>query len=108
MKQKSELDLTQEDIHYSFLYQIGIMMDDKPNEDGHYGREVECTWVGHAYKNFSIEDLERNPRKDFEAFMKRGGPTVINMRFIRNYTKDVEDSWTINAVNFSKIDGAVS
>ena len=35
--------------------QIGIMMDDKPNEDGHYGREVECTWVGHAYKNFSIE-----------------------------------------------------
>ena len=30
-------------------------MDDEPNSEGHYGRQVECTWVAHAFKNY--EDL---------------------------------------------------
>ena len=27
-------------------------MDDEPNSEGHYGRQVECTWVAHAFKNY--------------------------------------------------------
>ena len=37
------------------LIKIGILMDDEPNSEGHYGRQVECTWVAHAFKNY--EDL---------------------------------------------------
>ena len=28
------------------------MMDDDPDENGAYGRSVECTWVGHSFKNY--------------------------------------------------------
>ena len=27
-------------------------MDDDPDENGAYGRSVECSWVGHAFKNY--------------------------------------------------------
>ena len=27
-------------------------MDDEPDENGSYGRQVECTWVGHAFKDY--------------------------------------------------------
>ena len=33
-------------------------MDDEPDREGNYGRSVECTWVGHAYKDYV--DLGRN------------------------------------------------
>ena len=31
------------------------------------------------------------------------GPVVLVYRFIRNYTKGVEDSWTINGINHRSI-----
>ena len=52
MKERSELDLKDDDIFYSFLYQMGVIMDDEPDADGSYGRQVECTWVGHAFKDY--------------------------------------------------------
>ncbi len=27
-------------------------MDDEPDSNGNYGRQVECTWVAHAFKNY--------------------------------------------------------
>jgi len=104
-KQRAELDFKENDIFLSYTYQIGIMMDDDPNEDGHYGRQVECTWVGHACKNYLdlIDQTNANPIQLKEHIDSLGGPTVLNFRFIRDYSKNVEDSWTVNALNYFKL-----
>jgi len=105
MKERTELDLNEEDIFYSFLYQIGIMMDDEADEAGNFGRQVECTWVGHAFKDYErvVEENNGNPMRIKDELAKHMGPTILNFRFIRNYSKGVEDSWTINALNYYKL-----
>jgi len=105
MKQRSELNLEKDDMYFSFPYQIGIMMDDEPDSNGNYGRQVECTWVAHAFKNYVeiLEDFNGNPMKVKEHMDEVGGPTILNFRFIRDFTKNVEDSWTVNAMNYFKI-----
>lgn len=106
MKQRAELNLTADDIYYGFLYQIGILMDDEPDQEGHYGRSVECTWVGHAYKNYVdlVTENNSNPMRIKEVLEENGGQTILNFRFIRNYSKGKEeDSWTINALNYYKL-----
>lgn len=105
MRQRAELDLKDADIYLGYTYQIGIMMDDDPNEDGHYGRQVECTWVGHACKNYLhlIDQTNGNPMELKKQIDLLGGPTILNFRFIRDYSKNVEDSWTVNALNYFKL-----
>lgn len=80
-------------------------MDDEPNSEGHYGRQVECTWVAHAFKNYMDLALEYNgnPMQLKEVMDARGGPTIINLRFIRDFSKNVEDSWTVNGLNYYKL-----
>jgi len=105
VKQRAELDLQENDIFFSFLYQIGILMDDEPNSEGHYGRQVECTWVAHAFKNYEdlADEYNGNPMRLKEVMDASGGPTIINLRFIRDFSKNVEDSWTVNGLNFYKL-----
>jgi len=106
MRERAELNLTADDIYYGFLYQIGILMDDEPDREGNYGRSVECTWVGHAYKDYVDLVLENNsnPMRIKDVLEENGGPTILNFRFIRGYTKGKEeDSWTINALNYYKL-----
>jgi hypothetical protein len=105
LKQRRELDLQEDDMFFSFLYQMGILMDDEPNAAGDYGRQVECTWVAHAFRNYNdiLEEMNGNPMKIKEVMDAEGGPTVMNFRFIRDFTKNVEDSWTVNALNYYKI-----
>jgi len=104
-KQKSELNLNEDDIYYSFLYQIGIMMDDHPDQTGQYDRRVECTWVGHAFKGYFsiVEENNGNPHKIKSVLDKERGPTILNFRFIRDYSKNVEDSWRLNTINYFKL-----
>merc|ERR1712107_872434 len=105
MQQRAELNLKQEDIFYNFLYQIGILMDEEPDDQGRYGRQVECTWVGHAFRGYLdvVEEQNGNPMKIKEVLDRERGPTILNFRLIRNYSKDMEDSWTINAFNYFKL-----
>eukprot|EP00088_Acartia_fossae_P038484 TRINITY_DN3991_c0_g1_i18.p1 TRINITY_DN3991_c0_g1~~TRINITY_DN3991_c0_g1_i18.p1 ORF type:complete len:243 (-),score=20.67 TRINITY_DN3991_c0_g1_i18:753-1481(-) len=105
MKQRAELDLQLDDISNHYLYQIGIMMDDQPDEFGNYGRQVECTWVAQAFKDFLslVDECGGNPMDVKRAMDAQGGLTVLNFRFIRDYSKNVEDSWTINALNYYKV-----
>lgn len=105
MRQRAQLDLKDTDIILGYTYQIGIMMDDDPNENGHYGRQVECTWVGQACRNYLhlIEQTNGNPMELRKQIDLLGGPTILNFRFIRDYSKNVEDSWTVNALNYFKL-----
>ena len=89
------------------------MMDDDPIEENKHTRHVEITWVAHAMSQeiedamteHSMEVLRPNEtREKLQAVLEEtGGQTILNYRFIREYTKGVEDSWTVNVVNHFKL-----
>ena len=102
-----------ENIQINFIYQIGIMMDDDPIEENKHTRHVEITWVAHAMSKEAEDAMTEHsmevlrPKESLEKMQevldKTGGSTILNYRFIREYTKGVEDSWTVNAVNHFKL-----
>ena len=94
------MSLEKEDIYISFSFQVGIMMEDHPTEENQSTRHVEITWVGHSFPNYS-EVVERslNPLEIKNFMDQQGGPMILNYRFIKDFTKGVEDSWSINALN---------
>jgi len=109
MQQRQLLSVKKDDIFISFIYQIGILMEDIKREEGsqpeapEHTRHVEITFVCHSHPVFS-EAMEDNERFKNYAEIKaeidnRGGPVVSNYRFIRDMTKGVDDQWTINVVN---------
>jgi len=106
-----------DDILKSFVFQVGILMEDHPTEKDQHIRHVEITWVGKVFPNHqhfideqmkkammtgtpSISQSVRGIKNEIE---ERGGPLIVNYRFIRDFTKGVEDSWTINAANHFRV-----
>jgi len=100
-EQRSALAIDIKDVYFSFVYQIGILMEDHPTEENKSIRHVEITWVGHHFPDYQsvIETCDGNPMEVKKYMDQHGGPQILNYRFIRDYTKGVEDSWTINALN---------
>ena len=108
---KERLAVSTEDIWYHFIYQIGVIMDDHDPTD----RQVEITYIAHHIKekNVNMEKAiekmqdklwseKQNTSRAFVETMEEiegPGPELLVYRFIRNYTKGVEDSWTINGIN---------
>ena len=76
-------------------------MEDHPTIENQSTRHVEITWVGHSVPNYPyiVANL-KSPTEIKNHVMERGGPLVLNFRFIKDFTKGVEDSWTINALNY--------
>ena len=101
--QRSLLSIDAKDIYMSFVFQIGILMEDTPSEEeeGKHTRHVEITWVGHTFPDYLgvVEECGGNPVSVKRYMDERGGPQILNYRFIREFTKGVEDDWTINALN---------
>ncbi len=63
-------------------------------------RHVEITYTAHYVKNYlDIVKSSTSPTELKNMVEAAGGPIVVNYRFIREYTKGVEDSWTLNALN---------
>ncbi len=63
-------------------------------------RHVEITFVGHAYPDVDeLGDTITSISDGVSKIKAGGGPIVVNYRFIREFTKGVEDQWTINALN---------
>jgi len=90
MDQRHLIALSKDDIIYSFVYQIGVMLDENRNT-----RHVEITYTAHYIPEKNADtDEETQNFTDFQRSI-----LVLTYRFIRNYTKGVEDSWTINALN---------
>ena len=97
--QSQRLLVNRKDIFYNFVYQIGVILDDHDVKKRH----VEVTYVAHAIPN--LKDLMDEESLSFQEVHKANmehetGPIVLACRFIRNYSKGVEDSWTINALNY--------
>ena len=108
LPQRSALSVEKDDIYFSHTHQIGILMEDHPTEENQQIRHVECTWVGHTFPNYQeiMDQCGGDPRKIKQVLNEKGGPIILNYRFIREYTKGVEDSWTINAVNHFRLNDA--
>ena len=60
-------------------------------------RFVEITMVGYARLN-NPEQLQQMMNSD-PANPTLPDTVILNYRFIRDYTKNVSDSWTVNIVN---------
>ncbi|XP_026748490.1 uncharacterized protein LOC113509370 [Galleria mellonella] len=95
MSQRQLLAIEKEDIFYAFPYQVGIMFDDADK------RWVEITMCYHVLKGLKhMKDtgdlppisLGSQPEYEDKIF-------ILNYRFIREFTKGVEDSWWVNIVN---------
>ena len=98
--EREALALEPEDIYIGFSYQVGIMMEDHPTEENQSTRHVEITWVGHSFPNYSnLVEKFKNPLEIKNHMDQQGGPMILNYRFIKDFTKGVEDTWSINALN---------
>ena len=98
--EREALALEEKDIYIGFCYQVGILMEDHPTEENQSIRHVEITWVGHSFPNYiELASTLPNPLALKMKMDDLGGPQILNYRFIKEFTKGVEDSWSINALN---------
>ncbi|KAF9803871.1 hypothetical protein SFRURICE_013148 [Spodoptera frugiperda] len=95
VSQRQLLAIEKEDIFYAFPYQVGVMFDDADK------RWVEITMCYHVFRGLRhLKDagdlppitIGVQPEYQDKIF-------ILNYRFIREFTKGVEDSWWINIVN---------
>ena len=94
------LAVSEDDIYFSFAHQIGIMMDDHPTIENASTKHVEIMWVGHSFPNYvDVVAEHKNPLEVKKLMDAKGGPMVLNYRFIKEFTTHVEDTWRINALN---------
>lgn len=94
------MKVAEEDIYFSFLYKIDIELEDKSRNGINSIKHVEITWCGHSFPDYvNVVDRIKDPL-DVQQYMdENGGAMVLNYKFIRNFSKEFDDSWTINALN---------
>jgi len=80
------------DIFLRFIYEIGIIFDDNTNK-----RYVEITTVVQGIHGIGVHVDNGGEMSDMMS--KPNQLYICNYRFIREYTKGVEDDWTINKLN---------
>jgi len=86
--QKQFIKVNPKDIFFKAIYEIGMIFDDE-NEK----RYVEITTILHG-----IHGLE-GVVQDMGTAYKKEQYYVCNYRFIREFTKGVQDDWSINKLN---------
>nr|CAD7587247.1 unnamed protein product [Timema genevievae] len=99
MQQRLELALSKEDIYFSFPYQIGVMFNDNDQQ-----RFVEITMCYHVLKGLKeLKEQGITPPINMGVLPEyRDKLQICNYRFVREFTKGVNDQWTINVVNHFK------
>ncbi|CAH2058128.1 unnamed protein product, partial [Iphiclides podalirius] len=95
VSQRQMLAIDKEDIFYAFPYQVGVMFDDSDK------RWVEITMCYHVLKGMKqmqesgeVPPISLGVQPEFQDKI-----FILNYRFIREFTKGVEDSWWVNIVN---------
>lgn len=107
--QRNEINVSKDDIFFSFPYQVGIMFDDDENDDDATNRNqkrfVEITMVYHVLRGLKEmrERGESPPLNLGGAPEYRNKMSICNYRFIKEFTKGQESDWTINIVNHFKL-----
>ncbi|XP_028031208.1 m-AAA protease-interacting protein 1, mitochondrial-like isoform X1 [Bombyx mandarina] len=95
VSQRQLLAIEKEDIFYAFPYQVGVIFDDS---DKRWVEITMCYHVLRGLKNMKESGdmppitLGAQPQYQDNIF-------ILNYRFIREFTKGVEDSWWVNIVN---------
>ncbi|XP_050525244.1 uncharacterized protein LOC126896479 [Daktulosphaira vitifoliae] len=86
-----------EDMYFYFPYQVDIVTNEQLKDR----RFIEVTMCYHAIHN--LEEIKKR-NEDMEDIQKelKSSIYVLNYRFIREYSKGVEDAWTVNAINHLK------
>lgn len=95
VSQRQMLSINKDDIFYAFPYQVGVMFDDSNK------RWVEITMCYHVLRGLkqmqetgALPPISLGAQPEFQDKI-----FILNYRFIREFTKDVEDSWWVNIVN---------
>ncbi|CAG4934874.1 unnamed protein product [Parnassius apollo] len=95
VSQRQLLPVDKEDIFYAFPYQVGVMFDDSDK------RWVEITMCYHVLKGLKqmqetgdLPPISLGIQPEYQEKI-----FILNYRFIREFTKGVEDSWWVNIVN---------
>lgn len=77
-----------------------------PGKEAQQQRFVEITMCYHAIyglsKLRSTKNFDENLQQTFQAKQMENKVFIINFRFIKEFTKGVSSSWTINALNYFK------
>ncbi|XP_064090517.1 m-AAA protease-interacting protein 1, mitochondrial-like isoform X2 [Macrobrachium nipponense] len=104
LKQRLDLAVVAEDIFFCFPYQIGVIFT---NEGGPKERIfVEITMCYHIFKGLQdhIESLVKTDGSGplQGVYDNYDRISIANYRFIREFTKGVDDDWTVNVANHFK------
>ncbi|KAK6642457.1 hypothetical protein RUM43_003959 [Polyplax serrata] len=97
--QRKSLVVAEDDIFVAFPYRTKVHKGE--TEDKKQRIFFEVTVVFHVYKGY-----KDSTKQDAWAVFSNAKPellTVYNCRFIREFTSEVEDQWTINAINLYKM-----
>lgn len=99
--QREEIAIKKDDVYFSFPYQVGVMFNEN---DANQKRFVEITMCYHVLRGLS--ELKEPPPMNMGVNPDyRDKIHTLNYRFIREFSKGIEDSWTVNKLNhFRPID----
>lgn len=76
----------------SFIYETGVIIEGEAERQKRWVEVTVCTYINHKFADgMAFSDLSK---------ISVSNSLICNMRMIREYTKHVEDSWTVNMVNF--------
>ncbi|CAG9862035.1 unnamed protein product [Phyllotreta striolata] len=102
LSQREEIAIESDDIYFSFPYQVGIIFNEEEGKE--QKRFVEITMVYHTLKGLSsMRSRGEEPPMSLgmmPEYQKR--ISICNYRFIREFTKGVNDEWTVNLLNHFK------
>ncbi|CAH1954994.1 unnamed protein product [Acanthoscelides obtectus] len=105
LSQRELVAIAEDDIYFCFPYQVGIIFNEEEGKE--QKRFVEITMVYHTLKGLdSMRSKGEEPPVNMGMLPEyQQKISISNYRFIREFTKGVEDSWTINLLNhFRPID----
>uniref|UniRef100_A0A1B6GAU0 Juvenile hormone esterase binding protein n=1 Tax=Cuerna arida TaxID=1464854 RepID=A0A1B6GAU0_9HEMI len=105
LKQRQEFAIKSNDIYFCFPYEVGVMFPNEDKNDGeNQSRFVEITMCYHALRGLQeLKDSGANLPVNLGMMPEYQDRLFIcNYRFIREFTKGVQDDWTVNAINHFK------
>lgn len=95
--QRKFVAVNTKDIFLRFIYEIGMIFDDETQR-----RFVEITTVFQGLHG--LDNARMQHEYQYFQHLNRDAAYVCNYRFIREYTKGKDDSWTINKLNHFQIE----
>lgn len=102
-EQRQWIVIDETDVQWIFPYEIQFITTENTEENNKSRFFVEIMVVVHAYRDGDLELNHLLGKPNAEVIEKlEANYSVANYRFIKEFTKGVEDDWTINYINHVK------